>query len=169
MALEAVLYSIKSASDESAIRSVGTLEREKKARDVERGRWSAELRNICRPCVPARGVIGESIFHRRNHLVVAHRDRAGIRFEHEARISFLVSGKDVVYDHRADGGKSFLDDGSASLADEKVTFTQQAWHFSAPPDNGEWTEREAAHLRDRFVQTPVPSDCDGKLNLIERT
>ena len=70
-----------------------------------------------------------------NDFVVRKRDRAGVGFDNQARVAFLLAGNDVINDHRTSRRDCFLNRRAAGFGDEDVIFTKQSRHFVGPAVN----------------------------------
>src|SRR5207247_8542545 len=84
-------------------------------------------------------VTGEGAFALCDGVAWGKRDHAGIGFDDQAGIAFLLTRNDVVDDHWTGGGNRFLDGRATGFADEQMAFVEHPREFIGPPNDPYWT------------------------------
>ena len=126
------------------------LKGQQKPRDIDRRGGGAELCDVRRPVVPEGCVIGKDGLHRAYYGLRGERESATICFHQEPRVSFFLTGNDVIDNHRASRGHGLLHNCAAGFADEQVTRPQETRKFFAPPDDIERVRRHHANFSTDF-------------------
>ena len=82
-------------------------------------------------------------------FIVRKRDRAGVCFNDESRVTFFLPGNDVIDDHRASSGDSFLDRRATGFTNEQMISAKQTRHLIGPTENIDFA------VARRFLDRPV--------------
>src|ERR1044072_9453189 len=109
------------SADYSCRLVVRGLQRQQKLGDIECSPWFAQTADIRRPFAPLFCVVSKRALHLRDHVSRRICDHARIRLDDQPGIAFLLTGNDVVDDHRTAGGDCFLHPGPSSFSDQQMT------------------------------------------------
>ena len=120
-----------------------------------------------RPFVPERGTLLKGEFHGLGNFPVFLDDGAEVEPGDEFGVAFLLSGDDLVDNHRAARGDGFLNGRAAGFADDEVMAHHEFRHLVRPAEHLHAVAAVAGALHELGAQLGVAPGGDGEMDVFE--